>query len=44
MNDNFIICFFPKFAGGKFIGNCLALSKQFWQSYMALHVDNVDLM
>lgn len=73
MNDNFIICSFLRFAGGKFIGNCLALSnhfcprdakcaeyliscpddynfrltdliEKFWQSYIALHVDNVDLM
>lgn len=27
MNNNFIIFSFPSFAGGKFIGNCLALSK-----------------
>lgn len=27
MNDNFIIMAFPRFAGGKFLSNCLALSK-----------------
>lgn len=27
MNDNFIIISFPRYAGGKFISNCLSLSK-----------------
>ena len=28
MSDNFIILSYPRYAGGKFIGNCLSLSKE----------------
>lgn len=48
MNDNFIICSFPRFAGGKFIGNCLALSKHFCPQdakcaeYLIAHPDDYN--